>query len=251
MSEAPRRVLVVDDEALARQKLKRFLGETGEALVIEEAANGVEAVQRIGAFEPDVVLLDVEMPGLGGFDVLEQFPEERRRFAVIFQTAFDEFAVKAFEEAACDYLLKPFTRERFQKAWEKARRGRAESTAPVAALQARLTAEKRWLDRLCVDERGMRVVVELADVEALVTRDHYTCAHVGEREYLTDLSLTNLEGRVDPDAWIRVHRTALVRVAAIRMIGRGDEPVVTLVSGRTLPVSRRCRSAVVDRMKGR
>jgi two-component system LytT family response regulator len=242
------RVLVVDDESLARQKLRRYLAETGDELIVEEAVNGLEAVGRIASFRPDVVLLDVEMPGLGGLEVLDQFPEAARPFTVIFQTAYDDFAVKAFEQAACDYLLKPFTRERFHKAWAKARleRGRA---VPFTAVQARMTEEKRYLERLCVDERGLRIVVELSEAEALVTRDDYTCVHAGDREYLTDLSLASLEARLDPEVWIRIHRTTLVRVAAVRSLSKGAEAEVTLASGRVLAVSRRCRGALVDRLK--
>ena len=244
----PLAVLIVDDEDLARSKLRRLLKGAAPDAIVLEAANGFDALSAIKAKAPDVVFLDIEMPGLGGFDVLDHL--ETRPFALIFQTALDAFAVKAFEANACDYLLKPYNEGRFQQAFERAVRMR-QSEAALTGLGRALRDDRRYLDRFCVTDRGVRIVVAITDVEALVSRDHYTCLHAGDKEYLLDLSLAHLEERLDPSLFVRIHRSALARVGAIRAMTKGDEPQVELTSGLTLPVSRRCRGGVIARLAGR
>jgi two-component system LytT family response regulator len=246
-SDAPP-ILLVDDEELARRKLARFVRELAPSAVLREAASGVEALAALAEFRPRIVFLDVAMPGLNGFEVLDHLPE--RPFAVVFQTAFDEFALKAFEENACDYLLKPYTRERFAKAFQRALDRSAGAAPPAGDLGATLTAGRRWLEHVCVDERGLRVVIDVQAIEALVSRDHYTCLYHEGRESLTELSLAHLEERLDPQAFQRVHRNAIVRVAAVRSLSTGEGPEVTLASGRKIAVSRRSRAALVARLKG-
>lgn len=246
MADNSIKILIVDDEELARQKIVRYLREQDLAVTLKEVANGIEAIASVKEFIPDIVFLDIQMPGLNGFDVLAHF--EVRPFAVIFQTAFDEFAIKAFEENACDYLLKPFTRERFAKAFERARRDGIQRQSEQGLLKT-ITDQRRFLETLCVEDRGVRVILNVQSVEALVSRDHYTCIHVGPREYLMDLSLQKLEERLDPNAFIRVHRSAIVQATAIRTMSKGDEPEVELNSGMKIAVSRRCRGALMNRLK--
>lgn len=246
MSERLTKILVVDDEELARQKIARYVREIDETAAIKEASNGLEAIAAVKDFDPDILFLDIQMPGLNGFEVLDHLVE--RRFAVIFQTAFDEFAIKAFEENACDYLLKPFARERFAKAFERARRDGTQRQAELGLLKA-VTASRRFLEHLFVDDRGVRILIDVDAVDALVSRDHYTCIHAASKEYLLDQSLQRLEERLNPEAFIRVHRAAVVRVAAIRAMTKGDEPVIELHSGVSVSVSRRCRGAVIERLK--
>lgn len=246
MSDQGVKILVVDDEELARQKIVRYLGEQKHDVLLREAANGMEAIAAVKEFAPDIVFLDIQMPGLNGFDVLSHFAE--RPFAVIFQTAFDEFAIKAFEENACDYLLKPFTRERFARALERALRDGVLRQSEQGLLKT-ITKSERFLETLCVEDRDARFLLDVQSVDALVSRDHYTCIYVGTKEYLLDLSLQKLEDRLDPNAFIRVHRSALVRVAAIHSMSKGGEPEVELQSGMKIAVSRRCRGALLERLR--
>lgn len=246
MADHPLKILIFDDEELARQKIVRYLREQEAAMTLQEATNGVEAIAAVKTFAPDLVFLDIQMPGLNGFDVLAHF--EDRPFAVIFQTAFDEFAIKAFEENACDYLLKPYTRERFAKAFERACRDGLRRQSEKDLFKA-VTDKRRFLENLCVEDRGVRVLLEVQSVEAMVSRDHYTCIYVGTREYLLDVSLQKLEERLDPNIFIRVHRSAIVKVTEIRTMSKGNEPEVELNSGIKIGVSRRCRGALIERLK--
>jgi two-component system LytT family response regulator len=180
-----------------------------------------------------------------------------RRFPVIFQTAFDEFAIKAFEESACDYLLKPFSRDRFEKSFRRAEaevlRAHADQRATpesASTIQEALPECAIYLERLCVDEKGVRIVVQVADVDSFVSRDHYTCVHVGHIEYLSPISLQQLEARLDPYAFARIHRNAMVRIASITALTRGGEPTVTLRNGQRLTVSRRSKTRLAEIVAG-
>ncbi len=237
-----RRVLVVDDEPLARQRLVRFLANADSTLVVEEAANGLEAVEALLARPPDVVFLDVAMPGLSGLDVLRQIPD--RPFRVVFQTAFDRFAVAAFEEEACDYLVKPFTEARFRAALERAL-ARSSERARLTALEERLARRDGALRKLAVRIGRRLVLLAEPDVVALVSRDHVTCVHAADgSEGTTDLSLAALEGRLDDTVFKRVHRGHLVNAAHVTsLVEEGDGLRVTLSTGLSLPVARRFRAA--------
>ena len=247
MNKLALKVLIVDDEELARQKVQRYLSEVTTDVDVKMAANGLEAVSTIKEFMPRIVFLDIQMPGLTGFEVLDHINE--RCFVTIFQTAYDAFAIKAFEENACDYLLKPYTRERFVKAWQRALQQSMPKAGELDLLQS-LTAERCYLKHLCVEQRGVHLLLNVHEVDAFVSRDHYTCLHVGDKEYLMDMSLQRLEERLDPSDFIRTHRSSIVRVAAIRAVSKGEEAEVTLSSGAKISVSRRCRGPLMDRLKG-
>jgi two-component system LytT family response regulator len=247
----PKRILIVDDEALARQRVARFARqskqENGPEFLIEEAASGVEAVGMIQSFRPDVIFLDVEMPGLDGFEVLQQFSE--RPFHVIFQTAYDQFAIRAFEESACDYLLKPFTAERLRMALARAL-DRSAGEERLRALEARLAARdggRRRLRRLTVKQGVKLRVVETKDVFCFVSRDHYTLVYFGDgqnhHEAICDLSITRLDERLDPVEYQRLHRNSIARKSAIVALSRcgQGELIAELSNGMKLPVSRNHR----------
>lgn len=251
MSEIALKVLIVDDEKLARQKIVRYLTELAPDVEFKEAANGIEAVATVKDFAPDIVFLDIQMPGLNGFEVLDHFAE--RSFAVIFQTAFDEFAIKAFEECACDYLLKPYTQERFAKAFERARTAGSQNNPAHDSkrnLLQKITEAQQFVETLCVSDRGVYLTLGIQEVEAFVSRDHYTCIHSGPKEYLLDLSLQKLEERLNPADYLRIHRSAIIRVAAVTSMTKGEDAEVELTSGLKLPVSRRCRRALTERLRG-
>lgn len=233
-----KRLLIVDDEELARQRVRRYVEQFNQPFIIAEAASGIEAVEIIRDFQPHIVFLDVAMPGLSGFEVLQQF--ETRPFLVIFQTAFDEFALRAFEENACDYLLKPFDAKRLHKALQQALQ-RVADEERLHTLEAQLFRRDGFLQRLTV-KQGQRVrLVEVNDIHCFVSQDHYTCAYFGDSlEGIVDLSLARLTERIDPTAFVQLHRNNIVRAAAVVALSltRQGEMLIELTNGMKLPVSR-------------
>lgn len=254
-----KRILIVDDEALARRRVARYARqskrEDGPEFLIEEAASGVEAVEMIQSFRPDIIFLDIEMPGLDGFEVLQQFSE--RPFNVIFQTAYDQFAVRAFEESACDYLLKPFTAERLRKALARAL-DRSADEERLRALEARLAARdggRRRLRRLTIKQGVKLRVVDTEDVFCFVSRDHYTLVYFGDgqnhHEAICDLSITRLVELLDPVEYQRMHRNSIARKSAIVALSRSGqgELMAELSNGMKLPVSRSHRKILLEALR--
>lgn len=238
---SPKRVLIVDDEALARQRVARYALQCDAGLLLAEAESGVAAVEMIRSFQPDVIFLDVEMPGLNGFEVLQQF--EVRPFHVIFQTAYDQFAIRAFEEHACDYLLKPFNAARLQQALQRAL-ARAADEARLRALERQLAARTDgagYLRQLTVKQGARWRIVAAAEIFCFVSQDHYTCAYFGAGgEGICELSLARLSERLDPRTFQKLHRNNIVRRGAIVALERTrqGEVWVELANGMKLPVSR-------------
>ncbi len=244
----PRRILIVDDEPLARQRIARYLARSGHRFVIEEAESGLRAVELIKEFEPEIIFLDVEMPGLTGLEAIRQF--EERSFQVVFQTAYDEFAIRAFEECAVDYLLKPFTEERFDQALERALR-RVIDESRLRAVEARLAERGSYLRRVIVRQGRKARIVEERSIECFVSRDHCTCVYFDEaREGIIDLSISALAERLDPSVFLQLHRNSIARIASIRSVAtRGGEMVVELRNGMELEVSRSKRSAAREMIR--
>ncbi len=212
--------------------------------MIAEAESGIRAVELIRTFQPEIVFLDVEMPGLNGLEVLQQF--DQRPFQVIFQTAYDQFAIRAFEEHACDYLLKPFTAERLHQALARAL-SRVADEQKLRALESRLAERNGYLRQLTIKQGNkLRVITEHA-IHCFVSRDHYTCVYFDENsEGICDLSLTRLLERLDPGKFCQIHRNSIVRIAAIVALGKSieGEVLVELSNGMKLPVSRSNHRAV-------
>lgn len=237
-NQNPKRILIVDDEELARGRIARYLKQTEQEFLIKEAESGIEAVEMIDSFQPDIVFLDVEMPGLSGFEALKQLP--KRDFQIVFQTAFDEFAVRAFEEQACDYLLKPFTSERFLQALTNAL-ARVQSEEKLKALEAKMAEREGYLRKFVVKQGARLRVVEEQAIACFVSRDHYTCVYFeGMREGITELSLSNLLERLDPQVFRQFHRNNIIRVDALvaLSLSRNGGMEVELNNGLRLPVSR-------------
>jgi two-component system, LytTR family, response regulator len=232
------RVLVVDDEALARQVLREYLEALPDVEVLGECANGFEAVKTIAERNPDLVFLDVQMPKLDGFEVLEL---AGRRTPVIFVTAYDEFAVRAFDVHAIDYLLKPISPERVAEAVERARvRLRlAPEAVPVAELR-RADRPSSPAERILVRD-GTRVhVIDVDDLEFVQAQDDYVCFHAAGKEYLKEQPLSELESVLDPARFVRIHRSFILnieRIARVEPLTR-DSRIVILKDGRRLPISR-------------
>lgn len=237
------RLLIADDEAPLRAWLRRLLGQVApEAEIVAEVADGDAALARIEELKPDGALLDIRMPGLSGLEVAARIAAPCR---VIFVTAYDDFAVQAFEQAAVDYLLKPVTAERLAKAIARLRSAAPpDNAALLRELLARIDAPKtqpqflRWLRAGSGDSVQLIDVVEVDHFEAA---DKYTTVHGGGREWLIRTPLKELERQLDPQAFWRIHRGTVVRVAAIREIRRdlmGRLWLELKSGGKPLPVSR-------------
>lgn len=245
------RVLVVDDEPLARRRLIRMLGQMEDVQVAGEAADGQEALERIALLEPDVVLLDIRMPGLDGLSLARTVPNLP---PVVFTTAYDEHAVDAFEANAIDYLLKPVKRERLERALSRVREraGRRESSDVVKALERLLGDRDRTsAPRITAHDNGALHVFDAREIPRFYAQDKYTAFLVEGREYLLEESLSSLERRLEAFDFLRVHRGELVALAQVRAFRPEDAGgVVELRDGQTARVSRRFVPALRKKLGG-
>jgi two-component system, LytTR family, response regulator len=242
------RIVIVDDEPLVRRGIRASLAHDATLAIVGECGNGVEAVAMLLDERPDVVLLDVQMPLLDGFGVLDALGEERPP-AVIFVTAFDQYAVRAFTEHAVDYLLKPFDDARLLEAIGRVRIRRdiaSHQRAISGLLAARDEAPQRFAVRI-----GSRVrVVPLSAVDWFEAADNYVALHTGDGQHLVRETLSALEARLPPTAYARTHRSAIVtldRVREWKVLASGDAEI-RLASGETVPLSRSYRDAFLRRM---
>jgi two-component system LytT family response regulator len=245
-------VLVVDDEAPARARVARLLAEDGRCVLAGEARHGLEALEKISALTPDVLILDVQMPGLDGFEVLEALGPDHR-MGLVFSTAHDAYALRAFEAHAVDYLVKPYTEERFRRAIDKAIAQRAFS---VRAPDARALLEQgRELARsqLAIKTAdGPWVCLSLDDILRVSAANKHVSLVLAQREHIVRLSLSELLARLD-ERFARIHRSELINVNAVvgyEAAGHGDLSV-TLRDGSVRPVARRCRERFLLAMASR
>ena len=212
------RTLIVDDEAPARERLKRLLADIEGVELIGEAEGGVQAVEMIERERPDLVLLDIQMPGLDGFGVIEALEDPP---LVIFVTAYDEYAIRAFEVNALDYLLKPFSRERLEKAVRRAQEALAEEqdfAMRFGPLLESLATQGRYLTRLAVRDRDRICVLDVDEVDWIDVEDEQVLVHVGDRAYLIRRTLTELEARLDPAHFFRAHRSVIVNLSRVKEV---------------------------------
>jgi two-component system, LytTR family, response regulator len=245
-------VLLVDDEPVARRRLRRLLRNHTDVAVTGECGDGASAVDAVRRLAPDVVLLDVQMPELDGFGVLQALPADRLP-EIIFITAHDRYAVRAFDVHAVDYLLKPVDGERLAEAIGRAReRLAARRAAPadprLLALLADLASPRKYLTRLPVRIDGRIVVVALADVDWIGAADNYVTLHASGREYLLRDTMGRLERELDPQRFVRIHRSTIVQIDRIRELVpdfHGDF-TVRLGDGTTLALSRSYRARVAS-----
>ncbi len=232
------RAVVVDDEALSRALILEYLAEHPDVAVVGECANGFEAVQAVTDLDPDLIFLDVQMPKLDGFEVLELVGAD---VAVVFVTAHDAYAVRAFEVHAVDYLLKPFGAERFTAALDEARGriARAERT-PVARLVASARPPGAHRERILIRSGAKVEVVPAGRIDYVLARDDYVGFMVGGRELLKQQTLAELEGQLDPERFVRVHRSAILNLDRLARLERATRQrhVAVLKDGTRLPVSR-------------
>jgi two-component system, LytTR family, response regulator len=270
MSDAqPITVLIAEDEPVPRRRLARLLGEEADVRVVAQCAGGREAVTRIREEHPDLVFLDVQMPDMNGFEVIEAVGAERMP-TVVFVTAYDAYAVRAFEVHAVDYLLKPYDETRFRTAIGRAReRLRAASAAAAPTDEERLRALVRSVvaselgrpesperapssDQLAVRVDGALRIVRLDEIDWFETEGNYVRVHVGRHSYLVRQTSAHLEAQLDPRSFVRIHRRYLVNLARVHEVQPwfGGDAVVVLKDGTKLRLSRTYREQFHARFLG-
>lgn len=229
------RVIIVDDEDLARTLLREFLGTHADIEIVAECANGFDAVKAITELEPDLVFLDIQMPKLTGFEVVEL---AGRKTHTIFVTAFDQYALKAFEVHAVDYLLKPFSQQRFDEALAHARASLRNSIG-VAALVSEAAARNKPLGRVLIRDGSRVHVIGVDKIDFIEAQDDYVQINAEGKGYLKNQRLAELESQLDPALFVRVHRSYIVHIGRISRIEQGkDSHSAVLVDGTRIPVSR-------------
>ena len=238
MTDAPLRVVIVDDEPLARAVVREFIGAHPGVEIVAECSNGFEAVKAAAELAPDLLFLDVQMPKLSGFEVLELIG---RHVPVVFTTAYDQYALRAFEVHAVDYLLKPFSAERFAEALARAReRLVSRESLPVEALVSDARPRQAPLERVLIRD-GSKVHVLAADaIDYVEAQDDYVSFQSAGKSYLKDQTLGVTEALLDPQRFVRIHRSYLLnieRIARVELYAK-DSRVAILRDGSKLPVSR-------------
>jgi len=247
------RTVIVDDEPLGRRRILKLLKLESDVTVVAECRNGREAVEQIRSMQPDLVFLDIQMPGLDGFDVIERLgPDELP--VVIFATAYDEYALRAFDAHALDYLLKPFDRERFASAVERARR-QLEDADELHDLRSRM--EGLLEDgRIASDVRfqvltgGTVTIVHARDIDWVEAAGNYAVLHERGKQHVMRETMASMERRLPQAAFLRIHRSAIVRIDRVRSIrpGTGGGYDIELTDGTKLKASRGYRHAVRSRL---
>jgi two-component system LytT family response regulator len=231
-------VAIVDDEALARKIVREYLADFEDVEVVAECANGFEAVKAVADLKPDLLLLDVQMPRLDGFEVLELV---RREVSVIFITAYDKYALRAFEVHAVDYLLKPFTSDRLRQALDRAR-ARLATNAPFPAAQvtAAARAPGAHLERVAIRDGANVHVFPIAKIDYIEAQDDYVCYHAEGKGLLKQQTLAEVEAVLNPAQFVRIHRSYILnidRLAKLELYAK-DSHAAILCDGIRLPVSR-------------
>lgn len=264
----PIRVLIVDDEPLARMRLEDMLRHEAHVEIVGQAVDGIDAIDTIRRLRPDLVFLDVQMPGRTGIDVARAIGVEAMPLT-IFVTAFDQYALQAFDVAAVDYLVKPFDDERFEQAFARARRllnleGLGQLREQMRALlqfdsgDTRVTpgtaapSKAPYLERIAVETRGKVRVVPVSHIEYITASGPYAELHVAGRKLLIRETMQTLEDRLDPARFFRVHRSAIVRLDLVETLhkGAGGDYEVQLRGGAMLRVSRSRREALEEWLAG-
>ncbi len=237
MNSALRKVILIDDEPLARLVVKEYLQDFPQLQIVEECEDGFEGVKAVQQHKPDLVFLDIQMPRINGFEMLELLEAAP---PVIFTTAFDEYALKAFEAHAVDYLLKPFTRERFAKAVQKWLDQQGAAPVPVASLLESLARQPEQQQRIVVRSGSRIRIIPLDQVSCLEAADDFVKVHTGEGTFLKSRTLAHFEKLLPAAQFCRCHRSYLVNVQQITRIDpwEKDGHAAILKNGNRIPVSR-------------
>ncbi len=254
--------IIIDDEPLARRNLRVLLEQDPQIEIVDECRNGHEAIKAINTFSPDLIFLDIQMPEMDGFDVLARVGPEQIQ-AIIFVTAFDQYALKAFEVHALDYLLKPFDDERFRLALERAKSQIAAreidelSQRLLALLEDRKSERKasseqqKYLTRLMIKSSNRMMLLKVDEIDFIEADGNYAKLHAARKTHLLREKMNDLEGRLDPAKFVRIHRSVIVNIERIKEMHphfNGDYLVV-LDDGRQLRLSRSRREQLEARLK--
>jgi two-component system LytT family response regulator len=238
MPETPLRIVIVDDEPLARTVVREFAAEDPEIEIVADCANGFEAVKAVAELKPDLVLLDVQMPKLDGFEVLELLGRDQ---PVVFITAYDQYALRAFEVHAVDYLLKPFSAERFQEAMARAReRLRGKAAMPVDEIVRDAKPKTGPAERVLIRDGANVHVLPVDKIDYVEAQDDYVAFKSEGKQYLKDQTLAAVEATLDPARFVRIHRSFILnvdRIAKVELYAK-DSRMAILRDGARLPVSR-------------
>ncbi len=246
------KTLIVDDEPLARDRVKRFLRDEADIQIIGECGNGVEAISAIREQKPDLVFLDIQMPEKNGFDVVKSL-NGKSLPTVIFVTAYDQYALQAFDVHALDYLLKPFNRERIHRAVARARehiehKNLGNLDERLASLIADLRSEKKYLERLVVKSVGRVFFLKTDEIEWIEAAGNYVKLHVGRESHMIRETMNGIEAKLDPDKFLRIHRSTVVHIDCIKELHpmfSGDYAVI-LRNGTELALSRNYRERFLE-----
>jgi two-component system, LytTR family, response regulator len=248
------RTLVVDDEPIARERILSLLQQESDVEVIGQCADGVQAVSAIQQQSPDLVFLDVQMPGCDGFGVIQNIGADRMP-TVVFVTAYDEYALKAFEVHALDYLLKPFGKDRFQETLKHARESLERRRAGdlgrrLLALVHDLKPEQQRLDRLVVKSGGRVFFLRTDEIDWIEAAGNYVRLHLGEESHLFRETMNGMEGRLDTRRFVRIHRSRIVNTERIKELQPwfNGEYVVILRNGTRLTLSRGYREKLQEQL---
>lgn len=246
------KALIVDDEVIARERVRRFLSDESDVEVLGECRNGREALAAIKKLEPDLVFLDIQMPQMSGFEVLASIASKDLP-AIVFVTAYDQYALQAFEVHALDYLLKPFNRERFRQSLDHVRkqfeRGQQRGVDDrLISLLEDMKAGPKYAERLVIKATGRVYFLKTDDIDWIEACGNYVNLHTGSEAHLLRETLNHLENRLDPEKFLRIHRSRLVNIDYIKELSplfNGDY-TVTLHDGTELTLSRTYRDRLQD-----
>lgn len=238
-----KKVLIADDEKAGRILIKEFLEDYPDLVLIAEVNNGVDAINEINRFKPDLVFLDIQMPGKTGFEVLNHLEEIPN---IIFSTAYDEYALKAFEVHAVDYLLKPYTKERFRTAVERLNT----SNSKVGELaQSVFMEDTSYPTRVLVQYNKKLITIKCDEVVWVEAYGDYSKVHTKDQEYLSNFGISDLEQKLDPQLFLRVHRSSIINLDRVQELNKyGKSYDVTMENGEVVRVSRGYMDAIKNRM---
>lgn len=251
MAELKLRVLIVDDEPPAREMIRYMLVEDSEVVVVGECSNGHEALDAIRLVTPDIIFLDIQMPEMDGLALLEACPPKMLPL-VIFVTAFDRYAVKAFEYAAVDYLLKPFDHDRMERALKRAKsnlreKGSEERMLQMLSLLNQMHAKTEYLEHFVCKNNGRVRLIPVQEVDWVEAEGNYLTLHSGKMSFLIRDTMSNIEQRLNPKKFLRIHRSTLVNIDSVKELlvhVNHEEQLVILKNGAELTMSRRYRDKV-------
>jgi two-component system LytT family response regulator len=245
MAQSPMRALIVDDEPHARRYLSELLESETDLLIVGEASSGAQGIEQIGTLSPDVVFLDIQMPDLDGLELVERI-ELPRLPLFVFVTGYSEYAVRAFEIEAVDYLRKPFDKERLLTALERAHR------RMNLRENATENKESRWLSRLSIRDENGFIFVPVDQILWIEAANKYVVVHTIAGTHIARQTIQGLQDKLDPDQFVRIHRSIVVRKSAVRGLHplfHGDY-IVRLVNGAEITLSRNFRASFFNEMGG-